>query len=509
MSEVRVRFAPSPTGGLHIGGLRTALFNYLFARNQKGKFILRIEDTDQNRFVEGAEEYIINALKWIGLTPDEGPVSGGEYGPYRQSERKALYKEYVDKLLVDGNAYYAFDTTEELEAMRERVKADGISNPQYDALTRGQMKNSLTLSEAEVQTLLDAKTPYVIRAKIPAKAEIRFKDTVRDWVKVHGAVLDDKVLMKSDGMPTYHLANVVDDFLMKITHVIRGEEWLPSTPLHVLLYQFFGWEDKMPQFAHLPLILKPDGNGKLSKRAADKAGFPIFPLDWQTPGETELIKGFKEEGYLPEALRNFLVLLGWNPGSDKEIFSLPELEEIFSLQRINKAGTKFDIDKAKWFNQQYIKTYSEDVLADIILADLDRKHQIIADKKLAVKIVNLLKERVTFPQEFADNSLYLFQHPETFDEKITRKKWNEEAKSAMNIFIRAIRQHGFKNAEEAKTLYSETLNNEGLNPGKHMQVLRICVTGEGSGPDLMGILAILGTESTINRIKNSIGLLDL
>jgi len=506
MKEIRVRFAPSPTGGLHIGGLRTALFNYLFAKSQKGKFILRIEDTDQARYVDGAEEYIVNALKWIGLEPDESPSIGGEFGPYRQSERKPMYRQYIDILLENGNAYYAFDTPEELDVMRERIKADGISNPQYDSLTRGQMKNSLTLSKEEVTELLDKKTPYVVRAKIPPKAEIRFKDAVRDWIKVHGSVLDDKVLMKSDGMPTYHLANVVDDYLMKISHVIRGEEWLPSTPLHVLLYQFFGWEEQMPQFAHLPLILKPDGNGKLSKRAADKAGFPIFPLNWTN--EEGLIKGFKEEGYLPEALTNFLVLLGWNPGSNKEMFSLEELEEVFTLERINKAGTKFDIDKAKWFNQQYIKDYPEDSLAAIVLEDLKNLHQISFDESIALKIVRLLKERVTFPEEFARNSRYLFDDPDTFDEKVSRKKWNNDAKVAMSIFIDTIEKESFETSDEVRNLYSESLNKENINPGKYMQILRLCVTGDGSGPDLMEILQILGSQKTIARIKNSINLLN-
>ena len=352
MREVRVRFAPSPTGALHIGGVRTALYNYLLARKHGGKMLLRIEDTDQTRYVPGAEEYIIQALKWVGIEIDEGLGVGGPHAPYRQSERKPMYMQYAEKLVADGNAYYAFDTEEELEAMRERLKKAGVATPQYNSITRTQMRNSVSLSESEVKALLKDGVPYVIRLKVPRKEEVRLNDLIRGWVMVHSSQIDDKVLMKSDGMPTYHLANVVDDYLMKISHVIRGEEWLPSAPLHVLLYKFLGWEDDMPQFAHLPLLLKPNGDGKLSKRDADQMGFPIFPLDWADPNTKEKAIGFREAGYLPEALVNFLAFLGWNPGTTQEIFSIQELIEAFSIERIGKAGAKFDIHKAQWFNQQ-------------------------------------------------------------------------------------------------------------------------------------------------------------
>jgi glutamyl-tRNA synthetase len=348
--EVRVRFAPSPTGALHIGGLRTALYNFLLARKTGGKFIIRIEDTDQNRFVPGAEEYIMNAMAWCGIVPDESPATGGPYAPYRQSERKPMYMEYAQRLIDEGNAYYAFDTPEELEAMRERLKAAKVATPQYNAITRMTMKNSLTLPEDEVKAKLASGEPYVIRLKVPRKEEVRLNDLIRGWVMVHSSTIDDKVLMKSDGMPTYHLANIVDDHLMKITHVIRGEEWLPSAPLHVLLYKFLGWEDTMPKFAHLPLLLKPDGNGKLSKRDAEMHGFPLFPFEWKDPATGSVAAGFREDGYLPDALVNFLAFLGWNPGTQQEIFSMEELIEAFSVERIGKSGTKFDINKTKWYN---------------------------------------------------------------------------------------------------------------------------------------------------------------
>ena len=508
MDNVRVRFAPSPTGGLHIGGLRTALFNYLFAKKYNGKFILRIEDTDQARFVEGAEEYIKDTLTWCGISPEEGPDQGGEYGPYRQSERKEIYRQYAEKLIADGNAYYAFDTPEELEAMRERLKEGRVVNPQYDTITRTTMKNSLTLTEEEVKRRIDNGDPYVIRIKIPKKEEVRLNDMVRGWVMVHTEVLDDKVLMKSDGMPTYHLANIVDDHLMKITHVIRGEEWLPSAPLHVLLYQFLGWEDEMPQFAHLPLILKPDGNGKLSKRAADKAGFPIFPLNWNDPETGETSIGFKETGFLPEALINFLAFLGWNPGTEQEIFSLEELVNEFSEKRINKAGTKFDFDKAKWFNQQYIKASNSKDFADDLIKGLTKEHGIECTLEKAVQIIDLLKERVTYPNEFVDNSLILFNQPQSFDEKVVRKKWDAEAPKALMIFAEKLKAAENITAEHAKTLFWQTLEAEGYKPGQFMQTLRLVLTGEGSGPDLMTIIEILGGENASNRIKLSIDLLN-
>lgn len=504
MENVRVRFAPSPTGGLHIGGVRTALFNYLFARKYNGTFILRIEDTDQTRFVKGAEDYIKEALTWCGITPDEGPDQGGEFGPYRQSERKNIYREYAEKLIADGNAYYAFDTPEELEAMRERLKEARVVNPQYDTITRTTMKNSLTLDQEEVQRRLDNGDPYVIRIKIPKKEEVRLNDLVRGWVMVHTEVLDDKVLMKSDGMPTYHLANIVDDHLMKITHVIRGEEWLPSAPLHVLLYRFLGWEEEMPQFAHLPLILKPDGNGKLSKRAADKAGFPIFPLNWEDPETTEISEGFKEIGFLPEALINFLAFLGWNPGTEQEIFSLEELIEAFSEKRINKAGTKFDFDKAKWFNQQYLKATDSNVFAADLIRTYKEKYNIECPAETAIQIVDLLKERVIFPTELAEGGLAIFKHPSSFDEKVVSKKWNDDSPKALTLFADKLEENENISAETAKTLFWETLEEAGYKPGQFMQTLRLTLTGEGSGPDLMTMIEIMGGKKAAERIKSSV-----
>ena len=506
MEKVRVRFAPSPTGGLHIGGVRTALFNYLFAKKNNGTFILRIEDTDQSRFVEGAEQYILEALAWCGMVPEESVMKGGPHGPYRQSERKDMYWEYAMKLIKNGHAYYAFDTPEDLDEMRERLKTGGLTNPQYDSSVRMSMNNSLTLSGEEVQMKLAAGEPYVIRVKMQPKDDIRFHDMIRGWVMVQGATLDDKVLMKSDGMPTYHLANIVDDHLMEISHVIRGEEWLPSTPLHVTLYKYFGWEDSMPKFAHLPLILKPDGNGKLSKRAADKDGFPIFPLSWDI-SETETAIGFKEAGFLPEALINFLAFLGWNPGTEQEIFSMTELEEAFSLERVNKAGTKFDIEKVKWFNQQYLKSYSPEKIAAIIIADLKTKHNIEASEKLGIAIFELLKERVTYPHEFAESCLYLFQNPATYDDKVANKKWNEEAVKAVSIYGEALAEKGAILPEEAKDLFFSSMETNGMTAGKNMQPLRLSITGEGSGPDLMTIISIMGGKAVNERIKYSVSVI--
>ncbi len=503
MTKVRVRFAPSPTGGLHIGGVRTALFNYLFARKNGGDFILRVEDTDQTRFVEGAEEYIANTLKWLSIPPDEGPEQGGTYAPYRQSERKENYRQYAEQLVSDDKAYYAFDTPEAIETMKEKLKAAGVTNPSYNASSRMSMQNSLTLSAEEVQKRMDNGDPYTIRLKVPQKKEIRFHDLIRGWVMVHAMNLDDKVLLKSDGMPTYHLANVVDDHLMEISHVIRGEEWLPSLPVHVLLYEFLGWTDSMPKFAHLPLILKPDGNGKLSKRAADKAGFPIFPLKWNDPASGEELTGFKEHGYLPETMINFLAFQGWNPGGEEELFSLEALVEEFSLERVGKAGTRFDIEKAKWYNQHYLReTPTRELVADYL-------HQLSFDcnEATAEKIIELLKPRSTFPQDFVEQSKFFFEAPTEFDEKVIRKKWNADAVKGLTLFAEAISSREQIGPEEAKELYSNTLNEAGINPGKVMQPLRLALTGQGSGPDLMIIIEIMGGLSVAERISNSINTL--
>lgn len=501
--SVRVRFAPSPTGALHIGGVRTALYNYLFAKKEKGAFILRIEDTDQTRFVEGAEDYIREALEWAGIRPDEGVAEGGDFGPYRQSERKELYAKYSQHLVDEGKAYYAFDTPEELDEMRERLKANRIANPQYNAVTRTQMKNSLTLSEEEVNALLEKKEPYVIRFKMPKNEDVRFEDQVRGWVVVNTTTLDDKILMKSDGMPTYHLANIVDDHLMEISHVIRGEEWLPSAPLHVLLYDSFGWEP--PLFAHLPLLLKPDGNGKLSKRAADQLGFPIFPLNWSDPETNELSVGFKEAGYLPDAFINFLALLGWNPGGDQELFSMNELVNLFSLEKINKAGAKFDIDKAKWFNQQYLKAKANDEIVNELkeLLPLDD-----AEEKLE-RVVASLKERVTFIAEMVEAGSFYFTPPEAYDAKTVRKKWDSMAVEKLQGFASELSKHDSVDVDEAKELFSAFLAKDGTPFGKVMPALRLALTGQAGGPDLMEIISILGPVEVKKRIELAINTISL
>jgi len=500
-NKVRVRFAPSPTGALHIGGVRTALYNYLFAKKEGGTFILRIEDTDQTRYVESAEDYIKKSLEWLGITPDESPWNDkGEVGPYRQSERREHYQKYTQQLIDSGHAYYAFDTAEEIEAMRERLKAAKVNTPQYNAITRMQMKNSLTLTEEEVKQKLDAGEPYVIRLKIPTKEEVRMNDMVRGWVMVHSSQMDDKIIMKSDGMPTYHLANVVDDHLMGITHVIRGEEWLPSAPLHVLLYQFLGWADSMPQFAHLPLLLKPDGNGKLSKRDAEKHGFPIFPLEWNDPKSGEQLDGFKEQGYLPDAFLNFLAFLGWNPGSEQELFSVDELIEAFSIERIGKSGAKFDIQKANWFNQQYLKNKSDEALASQLKVLLTENNVSFDDSKLE-RIVHAMKERVTFLSEFWTTGQYFFQKPTSYDEKVIRKKWNAEVASVLGKYADALEQVNHLDANIAKSTLTDVLEQEGMGMGKVMQSLRVSITGEGGGPDLMDIIEILGKEEITERIR--------
>lgn len=506
MREVRVRFAPSPTGALHIGGVRTALYNYLLARQQNGTMILRIEDTDQARYVPGAEEYILKSLEWVGIKIDEGVGVGGPYAPYRQSERKPMYLQYAQKLVAEGNAYYAFDTEQELEAMRERLKAAGVTLPQYNSITRGQMRNSLTLTEDEVKSLLEAKTPYVVRLKVPRKEEIRLNDMIRGWVMVHSSQIDDKVLMKSDGMPTYHLANVVDDYLMKISHVIRGEEWLPSAPLHVLLYKFLGWESAMPQFAHLPLLLKPTGDGKLSKRDADQMGFPIFPLDWTDPVKNEKATGFREAGYLPEALVNFLAFLGWNPGTTQEIFSMDELIKAFSVERIGKAGAKFDIQKAQWFNQQYLRAKPNDELVQYLLDSLKSVH-LDCSREKATKVVSIMKERVTFPKDFWEQGQFLFVAPKTFDESIVAKKWNDDAVRVISAYQKAIEGLSSLDAITAKSILEEVTSKIGIATGKILQALRLSITGAGAGPDLMMIMEIIGKDEVVGRLNYALKML--
>ncbi|MBL7839186.1 MAG: glutamate--tRNA ligase [Cyclobacteriaceae bacterium] len=499
MRDVRVRFAPSPTGALHIGGVRTALYNYLLARQHKGKMILRIEDTDQGRYVPGAEEYILESLAWSGIKIDEGVSVGGPHAPYRQSERKELYKQYAQKLIDEDNAYYAFDTEAELETMREKLKAAGNDNQQYGMHSRMDMKNSLTLPADETKKLIDSGS-YVIRLKVPAGQQIQVNDLIRGLVTVDSSQIDDKVLMKSDGMPTYHLANVVDDYLMKISHVIRGEEWLPSAPLHVLLYRFLGWEQDMPQFAHLPLLLKPDGNGKLSKRAADQMGFPIFPLTWKDPATGEVAKGFKETGYLPEALINFLAFLGWNPGTEQEIFSMEDLINAFSLERINKAGAKFDIQKAQWFNQQYLKATSNEILADQLIRESGQS----ISRDNAVKIVSIMKERVTFPREIWEQGKFFFTAPMGYDEGVISKKWNDEAVTVITAYKNALTKESAIDSTSAKNVLESAAASVNIGVGKIMQALRVAITGNGSGPDLMMTMEILGKEEVTKRLDNAL-----
>lgn len=507
-SNVRVRFAPSPTGALHIGGVRTALYNYLYARKMGGKMLLRIEDTDQTRFVPGAEEYIKKSLNWIGITIDEGPDNPGDCGPYRQSERKPMYREYAQRLIDEGNAYYAFDTEDELNAMRDRLKAAKVASPQYNAITRATMKNSLTLPEDEVKARLAAGDPYVIRLKVPRKEEVRLNDLVRGWVMVHSSAIDDKVLMKSDGMPTYHLANVVDDHLMRITHVIRGEEWLPSAPLHVLLYKFLGWESTMPQFAHLPLLLKPDGEGKLSKRDADLQGFPVFPLEWKDPATGDISKGFKEEGYLSEALLNFLAFLGWNPGNNEEIFNMDQLIEAFSIERIGKSGTKFDIAKAKWYNQHYLRLKPTSELVGYLEADL-KKHGVTATLDLS-KIVDLLKERIVFPADLYTECQFFFGRPTVYDQKVIETKWTTEAVTVIEAFASALAAlPATPDGPAAKALFQQVLDEKQVKMGKVMQALRVALTGNGAGPDLMEIISILGKDEAVARLQQAVSVLQV
>ena len=496
--SVRVRFAPSPTGALHIGGVRTALYNYLFAKKHAGTFILRIEDTDQNRFVEGAEKYIQDALDWCGISPDEGIVQGGNFGPYKQSERKVLYKDYAQRLIDEGKAYYAFDTSEELDEMRNRLKEARVANPQYNVITRMQMKNSLTLSAEEVTAKLDAGEPHVIRVKLPRNEDIRFEDKVRGWVVVNTTALDDKVLMKSDGMPTYHLANIVDDHLMEITHVIRGEEWLPSAPLHVILYEFLGWDK--PEFAHLPLLLKPDGNGKLSKRAADKLGFPIFPLDWPDPVTKEVSQGFKKKGYTPEALINFLALLGWNPGTEQELFSMDELIETFTLERINKAGAKFDIEKANWFNQQYLRSKTNAKLTEELVSEED----LGLDRDFIERIVGLMKERITFVSEVMTSGIFFFKAPSSYDEKMVKKGWTKLAVAVITQYTAALNLYDVIGAEEAKSILVGILEKDEVPMGRMMPALRVSITGVAGGPDLMETISVIGPKESADRINSAI-----
>ncbi|MCK4406864.1 MAG: glutamate--tRNA ligase [Bacteroidales bacterium] len=498
--KVRVRFAPSPTGPLHIGGLRTALFNYLFAKKNNGDFILRIEDTDLARYVPGAEEYIIESLKWCNIKIDEGITVGGLYEPYRQSERKGIYRKYAKQLIDNGYAYYAFDTPDDLEQMRGRLKAEKSSTQQYNAITRSSMKNSLSLTNEEVKQRLESGEPYVIRFKIPGNEEVTVNDLIRGKVTVNTSELDDKVLFKSDGMPTYHLANVVDDHLMKITHVIRGEEWLPSTPLHVLLYKAFGWENKMPEFAHMPLTLKPDGKGKLSKRDGDRLGFPVFPLQWTNPITKEVFSGFRESGYFPEAFINILAFLGWNPGTEQEIFSMDELTKVFSLERIVKSGSRFDPEKAKWYNHQYLIKKSDDELAELYKSILKEKG-IDADLNYLKKICALIKERVNFVSEFWDQSYYFFEAPTEYDQKVIKKRWKENTPDILKDIIDILKKSEPFNAVNTEKLVKDYIQKNELNMGQVLNVLRLTLVGSAKGPGLFNIMELLGENEVIKRIE--------
>ncbi|OUV41795.1 MAG: glutamate--tRNA ligase [Rhodobacteraceae bacterium TMED111] len=500
MNKVRVRFAPSPTGPLHMGGVRTALYNYLFAKKHGGDFLLRLEDTDQTRFVPGAEQYILDALKWCKIEVDEGFGKDGALGPYRQSERKPMYRQYADLLLERGHAYYAFDTPEELEQMRERMKNAGVPSPQYNAVVRESMQNSLTLSKDEVKERINRGDKYVIRVKMPRNEEVRIQDIIRGWVVVNTTNLDDKVIFKSDGMPTYHLANVVDDHLMQITHVIRGEEWLPSAPLHILLYSFFDWE--RPQFAHLPLILKPDGNGKLSKRDGDRLGFPVFPTQWTNPETSELSSGYREDGYLPEAFTNMLAFLGWNPGTSQEIFSMDELIQTFSLDRVGKAGAKFDFDKTKWFNQQYLREKDGVTLAALLTESVNGAKAI--DPSYLAEVCELMKERATFIKDIWESSQFFFQPPSDYDEKTRRKKWKDNTPEVLNSMIDLFTSMSDFSAEQIETQFKSHLEKNQLGLGMVLPAFRLSVTGLGMGPSMFAISELLGKDEVIRRIKTAI-----
>lgn len=499
MTKVRVRFAPSPTGPLHIGGIRTALFNYLFARKNGGDFILRIEDTDQSRFVTGAENYIVESLKWCGLEPNESGLNGGDFGPYRQSERSKIYQKYVQQLIDSGMAYYAFDTPEELDALRKQSESDKTPFV-YNSFNRGNLKNSEALEKEEWAKLLEENVPYAIRFKTPQNQEINLTDMVRGNIQVNSKETDDKVLFKSDGLPTYHLANIVDDHLMKITHVIRGEEWLPSLPLHIMLYEALGWES--PQFAHLPLILKPQGKGKLSKRDGDKLGFPVFPLEYTNPnGETS--RGYKEDGYLPEAFINMLALLGWNPGNDKEIMSLNELTELFSIDRVGKSGSRFDPDKAKWFNQQYILKMPNEELAKLFEKEL-AKRNITASLDLNIKVCSMLKERISFVSELWDEAYFFYQAPKKFDEKFAKKAWKEDTATIMQQLILTLEKIDDFSSPSIENDIKLLVEHIEIGFGKIMTPFRLALVGAGKGPHVFDIAEIIGKEETINRIKFAI-----
>ena len=498
-NQVRVRFAPSPTGPLHIGGVRTALYNFLFAKQQEGKFILRIEDTDSKRFVEGAEEYIEEAFEWLGMPFDEGPKAGGKYGPYKQSERKSTYKLYVNKLMDNEAAYIAYDTPEELDAKRKE-----ISNFQYDASTRMQMRNTLSMSVKEIEEMIEKEVPYVVRIKVEPNIDITVNDLIRGEVVINSSILDDKVIFKStDELPTYHLANIVDDHLMRITHVIRGEEWLPSAPLHVWMYKCLGWEDTMPQFAHLPLLLKPEGSGKLSKRDGDRLGFPVFPLEWTDPETNEVSSGYRESGYLPHAVVNFLALLGWNPGHDEEIMSLDEMIHLFSFERCSKSGAKFDHEKAKWFNHEYIQRTSDDELENLLRPILDEK-KIIVSKEFTQNVIGLVKNRAHFIEDLWEQGNFFFEAPTSYDAKTVKKRWKEDTPKQLKELIELIDGLDDFSSENQETVVKQWIESNEYNLGSIMNAFRLALVGEPRGPHVFDITSLIGKEETINRLQKAI-----
>ncbi|MEO7164379.1 MAG: glutamate--tRNA ligase [Bdellovibrionia bacterium] len=507
MRKVRVRFAPSPTGGLHLGGVRTALYNYLFAKKHLGDFVLRVEDTDQTRYVEGAEKYIVDCLAWCGISPDEGPHNPGEYGPYRQSERKSLYKKFAEQLVENGHAYYAFDTPAEIEELRDRLRVKGESNLQYGHQNRMGMRNSLSLSDEETQALLKIDSPHVIRIKINPNEHIHFNDMIRGEIEMDTNGIDDKVLLKADGMPTYHLAVVVDDYLMQITHAFRGEEWLPSAPVHVLLWNYLGWEKEMPKWAHLPLILKPEGNGKLSKRDGELLGFPVFALAWKDPKSNDVLPGFKELGFLPEAFINMLAMLGWNPGIEQEIFSLEELIENFSIEKVHSSGAKFDFEKAKWFNHEWIKKSSVERLLPEVRKVFEDKGIAIADENKLEKVIELVKERCILLTDFLQQSVFFFETPATIHIEAILPKWND----AKNLFfIELVRIYSLANLWETGELehnFKEIASVNRLKPGELMLPFRIMLVGDKYGPGIFEIASLLGKDETIKRVQYTLNLL--
>ena len=497
--KVRVRFAPSPTGALHIGGVRTALYNYLFAHQHGGELVFRIEDTDSNRFVPGAEEYIIESFKWLGIKFDEGVSFGGNYGPYRQSERRDIYKKYVNQLLEDGQAYIAFDTPEELEAKRAEIQ-----NFQYDATTRMQMRNSLTLSKEEVDRLIAEGNQSVVRFKIEPGVAVHVDDLIRGDVRIMSDILDDKVLYKSaDQLPTYHLANIVDDHLMEITHVIRGEEWLPSAPLHVLLYQAFGWEDTMPRFAHLPLLLKPEGKGKLSKRDGDRLGFPVFPLEWHDPKTGEVSSGYRESGYFPEAVINFLAFLGWNPGTEREMYSIDELAELFDITKCSKAGARFDYQKGIWFNHEYILAKSAEEIASIF-APIVAENGVNESLERITKVVEMMKDRVNFVSELWPLCKFFFVAPTEYDEKTRKKRWKEDSAQQLTELMEVLKTIDDFSVEGQESIVHQWIEQKEYKLGNIMNAWRLTLVGEGKGPGMFDISAFLGKQETLDRMKRAI-----